>query len=443
MCNFFPGECIGIAPAGMVAKLRSDWVLPGNLYALPLLFENADIPVDPTGFGNHELLHVRGIPAGLEVLTVSKLSAMLANEIATHRAVVELNYLLPLSTLPAFAPDPGFTPPAEALVKLLRRSANKAVAAVATPPTIGMLDSGINPSGLRTTRALYAYDYAGGRAERIEPSSDMAQSAPRDHDGLGHGTDVLRILDAIMPETVQIASGRIATTDADVTVLQLARAFAHLVAAASPAVVNLSLAPRDDVFFCPHCRRTVPVPAFHSMLLPFVFNLAADRAIPVMAAGNQSGAANPRLFVSGVQPPLFAVAAGSSGARAAYSNYVEADLARSLSAFGGDPVGLSDGCGVFASNREAVGTSFAAPFVTGAVVIATLGRIGAAAPWGQDPGFYDACRYILGTWTPELGPPKSDGVPGGPPVAITDSPSRLLITEDWISIDGVKIPARR
>jgi hypothetical protein len=253
---------------------------------------------------------------------------------------------------------------------------------------------------------------------------------PTDHDPLGHGTGVLRILDSILPETVPIASGRVGTRAEDVTVLQVARSFAHLVAVASPSVVNLSLAPRDDKILCPFCRRTIPVPAFHSMLLPFVFNLAAATTIPVMAAGNDGRPANPRMLFPGMHPPLFAVATGTSGARASYSNYVVEHQAPSMTAFGGDPEDDNQGFGIFASDRSAVGTSYAAPFVTCVTAIAQLGEV-TRLPSEEELDVSTAMRYVLDQWD------EDNSVVG----AMTGS--WITKEKDWIFVRGLKVPKRK
>ena len=69
--------------------------------------------------------------------------------------------------------------------------------------------------------------------------------------------------------------------------LRVATAFADLVSREDPAVVNLSLAPRDDEIICPSCGKAVAVAAFHSLILPFLFRVAGVRTLTVMAAGNR------------------------------------------------------------------------------------------------------------------------------------------------------------
>ena len=94
---------------------------------------------------------------------------------------------------------------------------------------------------------------------------------------------------------VPIVSGRVmANSPLGITVLKVATAFAHLVAFEDPAIVNLSLAPRDNELICPYCKRAVSVEAFHSLILPFLFRLVGDTTTTVMAAGNRRQFSNAR-----------------------------------------------------------------------------------------------------------------------------------------------------
>ena len=75
MCNFVPGECLGIAPVGIIQDRLANWSFPGNPKVIPVPFP--DPGMDDDIFRDYEIIHVTNIPEGMEVLVVSKLSAML------------------------------------------------------------------------------------------------------------------------------------------------------------------------------------------------------------------------------------------------------------------------------------------------------------------------------------------------------------------------------
>jgi hypothetical protein len=446
MCNFVPGECLGIAPIGIIQDRLADWSFPGTPKVIPVPFPDPEM--DDDIFRDYEIIHVTNIPEGMEVLVVSKLSAMFADEIGNHRAVVEFNDYLPLASIPTYQPEPAFTPPAERLIRRLRMAAEAMPSYInATRDKVGFLDSGLNAGTIRSSRPLSAYDYSLGRTKClfVRPSTpaDTADetAAVADHDGLGHGTSVYRILDAILPDDVQIVSGKVAVRDSGVTVLQVARAYAHLVTTERPTVVNLSLAPRDDTLICPRSREVVRIPAFHTQLLPLVFRLAAGVSLPVMAAGNLGQRSIARLALIGTAPPIIAVATDSAGDRASYSNYVDSPANSYLTAFGGDPVDQENGYGIFAGDRASCGTSFAAPFVSAATFILARERLNVSTFladrgfWWDDPDFCNACRYLLGDWEPLREDPEKAHAAD---VVVPD----IINTADEVMIAGIRLRKR-
>jgi hypothetical protein len=305
-------------------------------------------------------IHMTGIPDGLEVLAVSKLSAALHELIAAHRAVVELNLYLPIAAQLVGRRHDQLSSQAFRLAQKFRRYFSQTSCPTPTR-AIGMLDTGIALSSITTGRNLRARDYTG-------PRSRFGNVLEEDHDVQGHGTEVCRILDSILPEEVPIVSGRITANNAllEITVLKVATAFAHLVAAEAPAVVNLSVAPRDDLVICPKCNQVLPVDAFHSLILPFVFRLAGDTTLTVMAAGNRGQVSNARHALAETNSLVLVEAADSRGELASYSNRVDIGHAAAVRAFGGDDGKEAGGITVFENAQHTYGTSYAAPFVSAA-----------------------------------------------------------------------------
>jgi len=364
MCNFVPGECLAIAENDDIYHRLVQWKLPGRWELIPLIPEEPDMPHTKSSprrkQPSHVFIHLTGIPDGLEVLAVSKLSAALSDLIGSHRAVVELNLYLPMATQQARRRRDQLSPQAARLVSKLREHFSRNGKWPVPLRPIALLDSGINFSSLRTTRPLIARNYTGSRAT-------FGQIVDIDHGAGEHGTDVCRILDSILPDSVPIISGQVASrASPSITVLKVATAFAHLVAADRPAVVNLSLAPRDDQLVCPRCRRAIPVEAFHSLILPFVFRVAGPTALTVMAAGNRGQISNARHALAETTSLALVEATDSSGNLAAYSNRVDSGHATAVRFFGGDNTEGRGRVTVFENAPESFGTSYAAPFASAA-----------------------------------------------------------------------------
>jgi hypothetical protein len=387
MCNFAAGECLAIAEADNISGRLNNWNFPGKWELIPLVPEGlTTYPTSGPGarMRKYVFIHMTGIPDGLEVLAVSKLSAALHELIAAHRAVVELNLSLTIAAQPAGRRHDQLSPQAFQLAQKLRRYFSQYPPGAAPARAIGLLDSGIALSSFTTGRQLKARDYAG-------PRSRFGNLLEEDHDVRGHGTEVCRILDAILPDEVPIVSGRITPHNArlEITVLRVATAFAHLVAAEGPTVVNLSLAPRDDQVICPKCRHAVPVDAFHSLILPFVFRLAGDTTLTVMAAGNRGQVSNARHALAETNSLVLVEAADSTGELASYSNRVDAGHAAAVRAFGGDDGKEAGGITVFENAQHTYGTSYAAPFVSAVAYAYRAANPGARFVSTPDPAGYD------------------------------------------------------
>jgi hypothetical protein len=392
MCNFAPGECVAIAEDGQVERRLEDWSLPGKWEKIPLVSPELDLGGRPSRrMRKYVFIHVTGIPIGLEVLAVSKLSAALHDLIASNRAVVELNNYLPIAAQRAGARHDQLSPPAIRLVERLgqyfnhsmSRQGGRARTRASGRVPIGVIDSGIVFSSLPNRRSFIAMDYAG-------PRSTFGTVVENDHDVRGHGTEVCRILDAILPDEVPVVSGRVTASNAslEITVLRVAAAFAHLVADKGPAVVNLSLAPRDDLIICPRCRKGVPVEAFHSLILPFVFRLAGEETLTVMAAGNRGQVSNARHALAETDSLVLVEALDSVGNLASYSNRVDESHAAAARVFGGDETKNWAGVSVFENAPHTYGTSYAAPFVSAAAY--AYWADGGAAKFGEPtPGVLD------------------------------------------------------
>jgi hypothetical protein len=139
-----------------------------------------------------------------------------------------------------------------------------------------------------------------------------------------------------------------------------------MVAVEGPAIINLSLAPRDDEVICPRCRRAVPVEAFHSLILPFVFRIAGETTMTVMAAGNRGQVSNARHALAQTGSLTLVEATDSAGGLASYSNRIDTNHAAAARAFGGDEAKKPGGITVFENASNTYGTSYAAPFVSAA-----------------------------------------------------------------------------
>lgn len=394
MCTHVPGECLAVAQLSHdeLEHRLSAWDLPGRWTILPLVTGSGTWPQAPEDlFGQHHFVHFVDIPDGLEMLAVSKLSACLHDLIGAHRAVVELHHQLPLG---AQSPRP---PPAELGPRGRRHAAQlrQALESMGNPAPrpVALLDTGLSVGGLRVrARQRTARDYAFDRAP------DFGAELAGNHDLIGHGTQVFRILDEALPDRVPIVSGRVAAhNELGITVLRVASAFAHLVAMHDPAVVNLSLAPRDDLLTCPHCRRPVAVGAFHSLLLAHVFRIVAPRTQVVMAAGNRGQVGNARHGVAAADNLILVEAADSTGELASYSNSVDEEFVAAARVFGGDDDSTPRGQSVFRGQPHSRGTSFAAPFVTVAAYAWQLRHGGLPAhPAPGMPAFGSFCGDTLG-----------------------------------------------
>jgi hypothetical protein len=395
MCNFVPGECLALVSASPceINERLSSWQLPGHVNVLPLLSGEGPFQEESAQpFREHYLVHVNDIPEGLEVLAVSKLSAALAQWVGEHRAVVELDMRLPLAAHAAQRHVAELNPRARRTAELLRQFMQRTLNPTTTRRPVGLLDSGLALSELPHGRRFTAHDYTGAPAM-------LGQLLVDDHDQRGHGTQVCRILDSALPEKVPIVSGRVVRqNDIDITVMRVAQAFANLVAAENPAVVNLSLAPRDDAAVCPHCGEVVPAEAFHSLILPEVFRSVRDCTLTVMAAGNRGRLGNARHALAHMDSLALVEAEDGEGRLAAYSNRVDSEFAAVARHFGGDAESRRNGGTVFDGVAGSYGTSFAAPFVA-AAAYAYEAEYGSSARFGIPaaavPAFGTYCAHRL------------------------------------------------
>jgi len=228
---------------------------------------------------------------------------------------------------------------------------------------VAVLDSGLDPA-FSPHRNLTYLDYS--RDGRLTPSTEQA-------DPIGHGTRVVKILDDILPVEVDLVVGRLPSDPTRMTTLSSAHALGDLVSRALPDVINLSVAPRDNVFVCPSCHERVPVPTFLPTFFSMVLRLAgktSQSTITVMAAGNSGQVGNSRWLNQDIETLLLAIAENRHGDRARYSGGAEGPLADlfSASAFGGDDPDEPGAVGAFSDGSQ--GTSFAAPFLTCAALLA-------------------------------------------------------------------------
>ncbi len=225
-----------------------------------------------------------------------------------------------------------------------------------------MLDTGLDP-GMVVHRSVRYFDYS--REGNLTPGAALA-------DPTGHGSQVIKILDEILPPDVQLVVGRLPADPSRMTTLTVAHALGDLVARTEPTVVNLSVAPMDNLFYCPTCRQRVPTPNFLSNFLSLIFRLAGrtqSMTTTVMAAGNSGQVPNSRWLNQDTDSLLLAVAENRRRERTSYSGSPGGPLADlfSASTFGGDDPTDPDAIGVFDDGTH--GTSFAAPFLTGATLL--------------------------------------------------------------------------
>lgn len=361
MCNFVPGQVVAIGPTSLLSELGPG--LPGKLGRITPILEE-DLPESPKhGLAGLASVSLKTEP-GNEILGVSLLSSRLARAIEKKTAAVDLNHYLPLSNaVQNTGGSERLGPHARREAAALRQLLRQALRPNARPLRVAVLDSGLRPDflGHRDIRYL---DYSdSGRLRR-----DGNQIDP-----LGHGTRVTSILDSILPAGVAISVGRLPATNSQLTALAVSHALGDIVVREAPDVVNLSVAIRNDWFVCPHCRQRVPAPTFLSALIPLVIRLAGagnDGSITVMAAGNAGQLPNSRWLTDDVQTLVFAIAENRRNERTRYSNEPvgpAADLF-TVGAFGGDDPEEAGAEGVFEDGLH--GTSFAAPFVSAAVLLA-------------------------------------------------------------------------
>lgn len=360
MCNFIPGECVGIVSTEFLDGLGED--LPGVYRSFPLFpqedFEGAGNAEIVRKFSDFHFLRITGIPEGLEIYVISQLSARLSDAIKGGQAVVELNYRLPLSSA-----EPQLrlrlSRPALQLAVGIRALFAELTDTVDPLRPVAMLDAALDQSSIDETRTVSQFDFLGEHNERWgEEASPLAERPT-------HGSRVFKILDSCLPKGVEIVAGRIFKNNHDdISTLRVAAAFSSLVARKDPTVVNISAALSDHYTICTECGSPVWVSPFHSQLLPFVFRLVEERTTVVMAAGNQSQIANARHASAEVQNLILVEALNSKGSKAAYSNVVDTEYAKVSAAFGGEPIQKEGSIPCFEGDPEGHGTSFAAPWVT-------------------------------------------------------------------------------
>lgn len=387
MCNYVPGECYAIGPRSELEEaLGGETNIPGNVNVVPLVPHQEESTDSP--FGDIGLAHVTNISHGLEVFSLSMLSARLSYQVMSRRAVVDLNYYLPFADVPQYrARSPNLSEHAQMWVSRTKEMFHGNKAPPSMPP-IALIDSGVNVSEFGTRR-FTSIDYSNGPGKVLPAGSDC--------DNRGHGTKVARILDAVLPSNVLIVSGKLSDYDQQVTVLNLCCAYASLVSTHRPAVVNISLAPKDDTFTCPKCNEPTCVPSFYSTSLPDVIRLGGSTSFTVMASGNTGQENNYKYTASDVPSLVFVSALGSDGERPRYSSHAGSNGRSSACAFGGDDRTKKDGMGVFHDDRDSWGTSFAAPFVSAAVYAA----LGKGADINNDAVFARAHHLRPNGWVPD------------------------------------------
>lgn len=350
MCNFKPGEVTAFGRLHEMIKRTRKWSIPGETDYVPLLPEGLE-PVVPPDYSGQGFLHVKHVPEGLELLTVSKLSAALADMIRDHQAVVEPNYILPFGGPAANAPAP-FSPAMQTVIDAFKPM----IAARSNPYRMAVLDSGLSADQLQNFTNLRCFDYMGAQPVEV-PDSVVT-------DRQNHGSLVCRIISAVMDGEAELVFGRVAIGRSDVTVLSLSKAHAHMVAETRPDVINLSVAPSGDSVFCPDCNRVVPVGHLHSMILPRIFELAGQTTWTVLAAGNTGKPSVGQHELSVCDRMVIASAVGSDNVRTAYSSYATHPDIANLSCFGGDDRTVPGRQGVLGSGPHVCGTSFSAPLIS-------------------------------------------------------------------------------
>ncbi|MCC7539346.1 MAG: S8/S53 family peptidase [Deltaproteobacteria bacterium] len=359
MCRFVPGQVLAIGPLHALREMGNG--LPGSTAIDPFVPENADVEPDSPFQGLGVL--VLTTDPGLELLALSRLSAQLAGAINRKQAVVDLNHLLPLGSAPYPTNGLRLSPRSEREVQALRQFVRaRWSGSPGTTTRVAVIDSGLHPD-FAPHRSVTYLDYT---------AATVSLEAPR-ADPLGHGTRVVKLLDELLPMDVELVVGRLPGDSQSVTVLGVARAFGDLVARTKPDVVNLSLALRDDAFTCPACRKRVPVPGFVPSFFPMLVSLAGrcERAtVTVLAAGNSGQVSNSRWVTPDTDAMVIAIAENRHGDRARYSGAPTGPLADllSASAFGGDDPDETGFVGVFEDGGY--GTSFAAPFLSAAALLA-------------------------------------------------------------------------
>jgi hypothetical protein len=344
--------------------------LPGTLEVSPLVTEAGDLPLQSPFIGvGVAKLHT---DPGLELYGLSQLSARLAAQVKDGRAIVDLNHILPFGAEPARTESMRLSPPAEKLALSLRTLLRNMPIG---PLKVAVLDSGLSPTFVSHRTVTY-FDYAVDGRLRLD--------APR-VDPVGHGTRVIKILDEILPPQVELVVGRLPGDPEQLTSLTVANALADLTARTSPEVINLSVAPRDDVFKCRECGRPTRVPAFLPTFFSLILRLAGntvERTVTVMAAGNTGQVSGSRWLNQDVNSLLIAVAENRRGERTRYSGAPEGPLADlySAAAFGGDDPDEPGAVGAFVDGTH--GTSFAAPFLAAATLLGKLNGPPGAVPIG-------------------------------------------------------------
>jgi len=357
MCNFVPGEVVAIAPLGPLNDLGRD--LPGDLSVSPLVTEIGDLPSESPFIGLG--VAVLRTDPGIELLGLSQMSARLSAEIMKGTALVDLNHIVPLSAEPPATDSLRLSSHSERLVISLRALLRGALGS--SQGRLAMLDSGLAPSFISHRKVTYLDYTAGGR---------LQLNAPR-VDPLGHGTRVAKILDEVLPVGVDLVVGRLPSAPSEITCLHLAHAVGDLVARTSPDVLNLSVAPRDDTFRCRNCGQHASIPAFLPTFFSLMVRLAGtstSSTVTVMAAGNSGQVPNSRWLADDLSSLLIAVAENRRGERARYSSAPQGPFADlfSASVFGGDDPDEPGAIGAFADGTH--GTSFAAPFLAAATLLA-------------------------------------------------------------------------
>lgn len=365
MCNFVPGQVFAIGPTSALSELGEG--LPGTITVRPLASESVG-PLGESAFSGISAAVLQTEP-GLELYALSQLSARLSEYVVKGSAIVDLNHILPFGADVASPESLRLSAPALRLASGLRvllrgvLGSGRSNDPSQRPLRVCVLDSGLDPRYVPHRKVTF-YDYSSEGQLRL----DVPQADP-----IGHGTRVVKILDEILPVDVELIAGRLPADPSQLTCLAVAHAVGDLVARTSPDVLNLSVAPRDNVFLCPECGRRVPMPSFLPSFFSLVLRLAGKSAastVTVMAAGNTGQVPNSRWLNTDLTTLLIAVAENRSGEQTRYSGAPSGPLADlySASAFGGDDPDDVGAVGVFADGAH--GTSFAAPFLTATTLLA-------------------------------------------------------------------------